>query len=80
MQPTASSFFYTFFGVLLAGGIPVPIYPPFRLHMLEAYAKTEARILRNAEVRILVTFEKAEKLSRLLQSFVPSLKSGDNSA
>ena len=74
MQPTTPLFFYTFFGVQLAGGIPVPIYPPFRPHMLEAYAKTEARILKNAEVRILVTFEQAETLSRLLQAFVPSLK------
>ena len=55
MQPTHPEFFYTFFGTLLAGGIPVPIYPPFRAHLVEAYAKTEARILRNAEVRMLVT-------------------------
>lgn len=74
MLPTTPGFFYVFFGILLAGGIPVPIYPPFRMHMLEAYAKTEARILRNAEVRMLITFEQAEKLSRLLQGFVPSLK------
>lgn len=74
MQPTHPGFFYTFFGTLLAGGVPVPIYPPFRMHMLEAYAKTEARILGNAEVRVLVTFEEAEKLSHLLKAFVPSLK------
>lgn len=74
MQPSDPVFFYTFMGVLLAGGVPVPIYPPFRMHMLEAYAKTEAHILKNAEVRMLVTFEKAETLSRLLQAFVPSLR------
>ncbi|EKD71369.1 MAG: hypothetical protein ACD_46C00200G0003 [uncultured bacterium] len=74
MLPTHPSFLYTFFGVLLAGGIPVPIYPPFRMHMLEAYAKTEAKILRNAEVRLLVTFPEASALSKLLQAFVPSLK------
>lgn len=74
MLPTHPGFFYTFFGTLLAGGIPVPIYPPFRMHMLETYAKTEARILRNAEVRLLVTFEQAENLSRLLKAFVPSMK------
>lgn len=74
MQPTTFDFFYSFFGTLLAGGIPVPIYPPFRMHMLEAYAKTEARILSNAETRVLITFEQAEKLSRVLQTFVPSLK------
>lgn len=74
MLPTDPGFFYVFFGTLLAGGVPVPIYPPFRMHMLEAYAKTEAHILNSAQVRILVTFERAEKLSRLLQTFVPSLK------
>lgn len=74
MLPSHPEFFYTFFGVLLAGAIPVPIYPPFRLHLLEAYAKTEARILSNAEVRALVTFEEAKKLSQLLKTFVPSLK------
>src|SRR3990167_8243408 len=74
MQPTHPGFFYTFLGTLLAGGVPVPIYPPFRAHMLEAYAKTESKILNNAEVRFLVTFEQAENLSRLVQAFVPSLK------
>lgn len=74
MLPTDPGFFYAFFGVLLAGCIPVPIYPPFRMHMLEAYAKTEAKILCNAEIRALITFPKAEKLSQILKSFVPSLK------
>lgn len=74
MQPTHPDFFYTFLGTLLAGGVPVPIYPPFRMHMLEAYAKMEAHILRNAEVRVLVTFTQAENLSRILKTFVPSLK------
>jgi fatty-acyl-CoA synthase len=74
MLPTTPEFFYSFFGILLAGGIPVPIYPPFRAHLLEAYTKTESRILRNAEVRCLITFDQAEKLSHLLRAFVPSLK------
>jgi len=73
MQPTHPNFFDSFFGILLAGGIPVPIYPPFRMHMLETYVKTEAHILKNAEVRILITFDQAEKLSHLLKAFVPSL-------
>ena len=30
MLPTGEDFFLAFFGVLLAGGIPVPIYPPQR--------------------------------------------------
>ena len=30
MLPTEAGFFQAFFGVLIAGGVPVPIYPPFR--------------------------------------------------
>jgi len=74
MLPTKPEFFYTFFGVLLARGVPVPIYPPFRRYQLEAYVQQEAKILGNASVRILVTFEQAQRLSQSLSSFVPSLK------
>lgn len=74
MYPTSPTFFYIFMGVLFAGGVPVPIYPPFRMHMLEAYARTEAKILGSAEVRMLITFADAQKLSKLLQGFVPSLR------
>ncbi|OZA92651.1 MAG: hypothetical protein B7X57_07560, partial [Erythrobacter sp. 34-65-8] len=30
MLPTSREYFFAYFGVLLAGGIPVPIYPPAR--------------------------------------------------
>ncbi len=73
MLPTSPEFFYAFFGVLLAGAIPVPIYPPFRVDQIEEYAKREALILRNAGVRVLITFKRAETLSKLLQNFIPSL-------
>lgn len=75
MLPTSVEFFQTFIGILLAGGIPVPVYPPFRMDRLEEYAIREAKILNNAQVRFLVTFAKAEMLSKLLQSYIPSLKS-----
>ena len=74
MLPTTAGFFYAFFGTLLAGCIPVPIYPPFRKHQIESYAKLEANILRNAQARILITFHEAEHLSKLLRAFIPSLK------
>lgn len=74
MLPTCADFFYSFFGTLLAGGIPVPIYPPFRPDQIEEYAKREVHILANAEVRFLITFRQAESLSKLLKPFVSSLK------
>ncbi len=35
MLPTCQEFFYVFFGILLGGGIPVPIYPPYRPDRIE---------------------------------------------
>lgn len=74
MLPTCAEFFYTFAGTLLAGGIPVPIYPPFRADRIAEYATRQANILRNAETRFLVTFRRAEGLARLLQPRVPTLR------
>lgn len=74
MLPTSAAFFQSFFGILFAGAIPVPIYPPYRPDRIEEYAIREAKILNNAEVRILITFSEAEKLSSILKSYVPSLK------
>jgi fatty-acyl-CoA synthase len=74
MLPTCAEFFSTFAGILLAGGIPVPIYPPFRADRIAEYASRQSNILRNAEARFLVTFRQAEGLARLLQPRVPSLR------
>ncbi|MGH9702964.1 MAG: AMP-binding protein, partial [Candidatus Acidiferrales bacterium] len=74
MLPTCPEFFPTFFGTLLAGAIPVPIYPPFRADRIEEYAARQSGILRNAEAKILVTFHQAAGVARLLQPMVPSLR------
>jgi fatty-acyl-CoA synthase len=74
MLPTCAEFFYTFAGILLAGGIPVPIYPPVRADRITEYATRQANILRNAETRFLITFRQAEGLARLLQPRVPTLR------
>lgn len=74
MLPTCEEFFYTFFGILLIGAIPVPIYPPFRPDKIEEYAMREASILKNANARILITFHQAQRLSDLLKVFISSLK------
>src|SRR5580700_10593528 len=74
MLPTCAEFFWTFAGILLAGGIPVPIYPPFRADRIAEYAKRQSNILRNAEARFLVTWKQAEGLARLLKPAVPTLR------
>jgi fatty-acyl-CoA synthase len=74
MLPTSAEFFHTFAGILLSGGIPVPIYPPFRTDRIAEYATRQSNILRNAEARFLVTFRQAEGLARLLEPRVPTLR------
>lgn len=75
MLPTSASFLYSFFGVLLAGGVPVPVYPPARINHLEDYVKKEGKILSNASIRFLITFNQTKLIHPLLKSLVPSLKS-----
>jgi acyl carrier protein len=73
MLPTSHEFFVAFFGVLLAGGIPVPIYPPFRLSQIVEHLRRQTLILRNAEARLLVTTAETARLGRLLHLRVPTL-------
>jgi fatty-acyl-CoA synthase len=80
MLPTSREFFFCFAGVLLAGAVPVPIYPPFRADRIEEYATRQSAILRNARVRLLITFDRAERLARLLAPQVQSLASVVNAA
>jgi fatty-acyl-CoA synthase len=70
---TEHAFFRAYFGILLAGGVPVPLYPPFRADQIEEYARRQAGILLNAEARVLLTFSEAERAAGLLRPFAPSL-------
>ncbi|HXJ82833.1 MAG TPA: AMP-binding protein [Candidatus Methylomirabilis sp.] len=74
MLRSEEAFFQSFFGVLLAGSVPVPIYPPFRRDRIEEYARRQVGILDNAQARALVTFPEAERVARLLRSRVTSLR------
>jgi fatty-acyl-CoA synthase len=73
MLPTSSDFFYAFFGVMLAGGVAVPIYPPARLDKIEEYVGRQVKILRNAGVRFLISFDRARSVSQLMGLKLPSL-------
>src|SRR5271170_4405213 len=74
LLPTCADFFYVFLGTQMAAAIPVPIYPPVRADRIEEYAARQAAILRSAEVSTIVTFGRAERVARLLEPQVPSLR------
>jgi fatty-acyl-CoA synthase len=73
MLPTSRQFFVCFAGILLAGAVPVPIYPPFRADRIEEYAGRQSAILSNAGVCLLLTFRRAEAVAKLLKPRVKSL-------
>lgn len=75
MLRTEREFFSSFFGILIAGCVPVPMYPPFRADRIEEYAQRQVRILRNANARLMITFQEVEKIASLLTGQAPSLES-----
>ncbi|MCH9670470.1 MAG: AMP-binding protein, partial [Gammaproteobacteria bacterium] len=74
MLPTGRDYFCTFAGILVAGAVPVPIYPPVRPSQLEAHLIRHEKILENAHAKVLVTVPAALAISRVVQSHVPSLE------
>jgi 1-acyl-sn-glycerol-3-phosphate acyltransferase len=74
MLPTSRQYFTTFAGVLLAGAVPVPLYPPTRRSQLPDHMRRHVGILANAEAALLVTVPEAVSLGRLLRSNVASLR------
>ncbi|RXZ42797.1 AMP-binding protein [Crenobacter cavernae] len=74
MLPTGHEYFFSFVGILLAGGIPVPIYPPARATQIEEHLRRHVGILSNALVTALITVPQAKALATLLKSQVPSLR------
>jgi acyl carrier protein len=73
MLPTSIEFFVAFFGILYAGAIPVPIYPPMRLSQLEEHLRRQTGILRNAGACLLITMPEGRQLANLLGNLVESL-------
>jgi fatty-acyl-CoA synthase len=63
-------FVITFLGALLAGVVPVPMFPPLSFGKLDAYAESAVSILEVAGARIIVT-DKA--LSSVLWQVVPKV-------
>jgi len=73
MLPTGHDYFFAFFAVLLAGGIPVPLYPPARPTQIEEHLRRHQGILRNAGARILITVDEVKAIAALLKAQVETL-------
>jgi len=59
---TEAAFLDAFFGSLLAGAVPVPLYPPVRLGRMEEYLAATARMVVTAGARLVVAGGVARRL------------------
>ena len=74
MLPTGRGYLASFFAVMLAGGIPVPIYPPARLAQIEDHLRRHAYILDNAQTVFIITVAQAKPIAALLRARVTALR------
>jgi 1-acyl-sn-glycerol-3-phosphate acyltransferase len=74
MLRTSRAYFVTFAGAVLAGAVPVPIYPPARPSQLADHLRRHIGILANARTALLVTVPEAIPLGHLLRSNVETLR------
>ncbi|HSS75367.1 MAG TPA: AMP-binding protein [Thermoanaerobaculia bacterium] len=61
--PTGIDFFAAFFGALLAGAVPVPLYPPARFGRREEYVRRTAQMLERSGARLILA---ESRLCRIL--------------
>lgn len=74
MLPSGLDFFRCFLGILYAGAVPVPMYPPARPSQIEDHMRRQAGILVNCEASLLITFDRIKPLAGVLQGLVPTLR------
>lgn len=74
MLATDVSFFEAFFGVLYAGGVPVPMYPPFNRSQVEEHLRRQAGILKNADIEVLIISEDMHRVGSLLFGLAENLR------
>ena len=73
MLPSGPEFFRAFFGTLLAGGVPVPLYPPARASQIEEHLGRQAGILESCQAALLLVTTAIRMPARLLQARVAGL-------
>lgn len=74
MLSTGPQYFYSFIGVLLAGGIPVPVYPPGRIKQIEEHLRRHAAIATNCMAKIMITMDEAKRFADIMHKQVINLK------
>ncbi len=68
MLPTGREFAYVYFGILIAGGVPVPVSQPAGTSQIEKYLDNLSHIIHDCEARFFVTYDKIKLIAGSLMS------------
>ena len=72
--PTGPEFYYAYFGVILAGGVPAPLYPPVRFGRIDEWkARTSAMLTAASAVAVLTELRLVGVLGRPVREAAPRL-------
>ncbi|MGZ6449728.1 MAG: AMP-binding protein, partial [Pseudobdellovibrionaceae bacterium] len=74
MLPTGPEYLCSFFGVIYAGGVPVPIYPLARPNQLEDHIQRHRYILANSKALGIIAPAEIKPVARLLKFQTISLR------
>ncbi len=74
MLPTGRDYFFAFFGILYAGGVPVPIYPPARISQVSDHLRRHFGILGNCRAQFLIATDETRNLGTLLRGGVETIR------
>ena len=74
MFPTHPDLLIAFFGVMLAGGVPVPVYPPLRPGELGDYWRRQTGILRNCGARLMLVAPELYERRRAIGTLAGSVE------
>jgi fatty-acyl-CoA synthase len=62
VHPTGPGFFDAFLGTLLAGAVPAPLYPPFRLGAMAEYERRTAAMIAASSARLVLADRAVRRL------------------
>ncbi len=72
--PTGKEFLQCFFGILFAGGVPVPLYPPVGYDKLDEHLRRQAEILKVSGAPYLISMNELLPLNTIACGLVPTLR------
>lgn len=74
MLPTGKEYFVAFLGALLAGGVPVPLYPPVNPSTVGEFLDRQTFLLDDARVGVLIAGPEVSQAEDVLRRRVTSLR------